>query len=316
MWNKVLDEYALRGYKPRILIVDDQPVNIHTLSAVFHNELDMVVATSGEKALHLAINQKPDLILLDILMPDMDGYEVCRQLKNEPATKWIPVIFVTAETEADVEAYGFEIGAVDFISKPINPAIVRARVMTHLMLKLYMDNMQEIAWLDGLTGLHNRRRFDEMLKQDWLLCRREQRPLSIIMLDVDFFKCFNDTYGHQKGDECLQAVASALQKTLHRPMDMVFRYGGEEFACLLPMTDLAGAQESAQKMLDAVKALKIPHAASSASPFVTISIGIACEIPQKDTGEIDLLTHSDHALYQSKRDGRNCISTKPVVASK
>ncbi|MEY8709805.1 diguanylate cyclase domain-containing protein [Mangrovibacter phragmitis] len=311
MWNKVLDEYAIRGYKPRILIVDDQPVNIHTLSAVFHGELDIIVATSGEKALHLALKQKPDLILLDIVMPDIDGYEVCRKLKNDPITEWIPIIFVTAETEANVEAYGFEIGAVDFIAKPINPAIVRARVMTQLMLKLYMDNMREVAWLDGLTGLYNRRRFDEMLKQHWLLCRREQRPLAIIMLDVDFFKRFNDNYGHQKGDDCLRAIAIALKGTLRRPMDMVFRYGGEEFTCLLPLTDLAGAQERASAILNAIKALQIPHATSRVSPFVTISIGIACTIPEQEKGEEDLLNHSDQALYQSKSDGRNRITTWP-----
>lgn len=311
MWNKVLDEYARRGDKPRILIVDDQPVNIHTLSAVFHGDLDVIVATNGERALHLAFNQKPDLILLDIMMPDIDGYEVCRRLKNDPMTALIPIIFVTAETEADVEAYGFEIGAVDFITKPINPAIVRARVMTQLMLKLYMDNMRDMAWLDGLTGLYNRRRFDEIFRQDWQLCLREQRPMSIIMLDVDFFKRYNDSYGHQKGDDCLRAIAGALQGSLHRPMDRVFRYGGEEFTCLLPLTELRGAKDRADEMLRAIKTLEIPHATSLISPFVTISIGIACCVPQKENGEDDLLNHADQALYQSKSDGRNRITTWP-----
>lgn len=310
MWKNMLEELNQKGIKPRVLIVDDQPINIRILNEVFTDPFDVLMATSGEKALQLAKEQQPDLILLDIIMPAMDGYEVCRRLKADPLTEFIPVIFVTAETEADVEAYGFEIGAVDFISKPINPAIVRARAITHLTLKLYMDNMRNIAWLDGLTGLHNRRRFDELLTQNWLLCRREQRPLALLMLDVDFFKRYNDQYGHLAGDDCLRTIAKILKSALRRPADMAFRYGGEEFACLLPFTDERGAQERASAILEAMQAQQIPHCASEVSPFVTLSIGIAWAIPHEEQGWSQLLQDADTALYQSKSAGRNRITTR------
>ncbi|MEO3738789.1 diguanylate cyclase [Kosakonia sp. WA-90] len=309
MWKKMLEELNQQGIKPRVLIVDDQPINIRLLNDVFTEQFDVLMATTGEKALALAKEQQPDLILLDIIMPEMDGYEVCRRLKADPLTEFIPVIFVTAETEADVEAYGFEIGAVDFIAKPINPAVVRARAITHLTLKLYMDNMRNIAWLDGLTGLLNRRRFDELLTKNWLLCRREQRPIALLMMDVDFFKRYNDHYGHLAGDDCLRTIASTLKATLHRPADLAFRYGGEEFACLLPFTDEKGAIFCANAILEALKALELPHATSDIGPFVTLSIGIAWTIPTQAGSWTQLLHDADTALYQSKSAGRNRVSS-------
>ncbi|MDN2488207.1 diguanylate cyclase [Kosakonia sacchari] len=308
MWKKMLEEFKQNGIRPRVLIVDDQPINIHILNELFTAYFDVLLATNGEKALSLAKEQKPDLILLDIVMPIMDGYEVCRRLKSDPLTEFIPVIFVTAETEADVEAYGFEIGAVDFISKPINPAIVRARVITHIALKIYMDIMRNNAWLDGLTGLHNRRRFDELLQQNWLLCRREHKPIVLMMIDVDFFKSYNDHYGHLAGDDCLRAIASSFKSTIRRATDTVFRYGGEEFACLLPFTDDEGARECANSMLQSVQKLEIRHDFSKVSKFVTISIGISWVIPINEQGWTQLLLDADKALYESKSNGRNKIT--------
>ncbi|ACS86888.1 diguanylate cyclase domain-containing protein [Musicola paradisiaca] len=305
MWKNMLEQYGQKGMKPKVLIVDDQPINIRILHEVFTEQFDVLMATSGEKALEQVRTQTPDLILLDIVMPGMDGYEVCRRLKADPLTELIPVIFITSQTEAEVEAYGFEVGAADFISKPINPAVVRARVMTQLTLKLYMDNMRDIAWIDGLTGLANRRRFDEMLPGYWQVCRRERRPIALLMLDVDFFKRYNDSYGHQAGDDCLRQVATAIQQNIRRPMDMCFRYGGEEFACLLPFTDLAGACQRAGAILDTVRQLAIPHRASEISDSITLSIGVDCQIPHREDGWNLLLRNADTALYQGKALGRD-----------
>ncbi|MGM3161492.1 diguanylate cyclase domain-containing protein [Dickeya undicola] len=305
MWKALLEQYSQKGSRPKVLVVDDQPINIRILNDVLADQFEVLMATNGERALEQARSQKPDLILLDIVMPGMDGYEVCRRLKAEPLTDLIPVIFVTSQTETEVEAQGFEVGAVDFISKPVNPAIVRARVTTQLTLKLYMDNMRDIAWIDGLTGLHNRRRFDEMLHSYWDQCLREARPVALMMMDVDFFKRYNDQYGHQAGDECLYRIAMAIKQSLRRPMDMCFRYGGEEFACLLPFTELDGSCQRAEAILQAVRQLAIPHQASDTAPFVTLSIGVDCQIPTAGTNWETLLHNADSALYQSKALGRN-----------
>ncbi|WP_050570790.1 diguanylate cyclase domain-containing protein [Dickeya zeae] len=305
MWKALLEQYSQKGIRPKVLVVDDQPINIHILNDVLADQFEVLMATNGERALEQARSQKPDLILLDIVMPGMDGYEVCRRLKAEPLTELIPVIFVTSQTETEVEAQGFEVGAVDFISKPVNPAIVRARVTTQLTLKLYMDNMRDIAWIDGLTGLHNRRRFDEMLHSYWDQCLREARPVTLLMMDVDFFKRYNDQYGHQAGDECLYRIAMAIKQNLRRPLDMCFRYGGEEFACLLPFTESGGGCQRAEAILQSVRQLAIPHQASDTAPFVTLSIGVDCQIPTADTGWETLLHNADSALYQSKALGRN-----------
>ncbi|MBF9003615.1 GGDEF domain-containing response regulator, partial [Vibrio nitrifigilis] len=188
-------------------------------------------------------------------------------------------IFVTAETEDKRRGSCFEVGAVDFITKPFNPLIVRARVMTHLTLKLQMDIMRDMVLIDGLTGLANRRRFDQALKGDWNLCQREHKPLALLMVDVDYFKRYNDTYGHIAGDECLKLVGKALQSSVRRTSDICCRYGGEEFCCLLPFTDEEGATICANNILQAVRDLNIEHESSDAAKVVTVSIGQAFVVP-------------------------------------
>ncbi|MFP8966496.1 diguanylate cyclase domain-containing protein [Pokkaliibacter sp. CJK22405] len=309
MLNTLHDTLQRSGHRPRILIVDDQPINIRALNEVFKEDCDILMATKGEQALEQARSQQPDIILLDIVMPGMDGHEVCRQLKADPSTENIPVIFVTSQNDDNDEAFGFEIGAVDFISKPINPVIVRARVRTQLALKLQYDFARNMALLDGLTGIANRRRFDEDLIADWRLCLREERPMTMLLIDVDYFKRYNDHYGHQAGDECLRMVAKGLQGILRRPSDLLSRYGGEEFACLLPFTDLVGGEGRAEAMLKAVQDLKIPHALSDASDYVSISIGVACVIPCNDQQPKSLIKQADEALYQSKAEGRARFSS-------
>ena len=200
--------------RPKLLVVDDQRINILVLNELFREDCDVFMATSGEQALQVCRAQLPDLVLLDVQMDGIDGYEVCRRLKADAESRNIPVIFITAQGGEADEVRGLQLGAVDFIAKPINPVIVRARVQTHLTLKLQSDILRSMALLDGLTGVANRRKFDEQLLRDWRQSQREQTSLSLILVDVDHFKRYNDHYGHQAGDAALQAVARVLTSTL------------------------------------------------------------------------------------------------------
>ncbi len=291
--------------RPRLLVVDDQAANIQALYQAFSADHQVLMATSGEQALKVAAAKLPDLILLDVVMPDMDGHEVCRRLKAEPATRDVPVIFVTAHNDEAAETQGLALGAVDFISKPINPAIVRARVKTHITLKAQSDLLRQWVYVDGLTGVRNRRSFDEQLASEWGRAAREGSALSVILLDVDFFKRYNDRYGHQAGDACLRQVASFLKQAVKRPGDLVARYGGEEFACLLPGTPLEGALSFAEQLRAGVESLGLAHADSTVSDQVTVSLG-ACATRGSDAGSAEaLLRAADGQLYRAKELGRN-----------
>ena len=301
--------------RPKLLVVDDQPLIIQVLYQTFAQDHQLFMATSGAQALDLCALHRPDLVLLDVMMPDMDGYEVCARLKADPATRDIPVIFVTAHNDEAAEARGLDVGAVDFISKPINPKIVRARVKTHVTLKAQSDLLRSWAYMDGLTGVHNRRYFDEQLTGEWGRAVRNKAALSIVMLDVDFFKRYNDRYGHQAGDDCLRRVASTIKHSLKRPADQVARYGGEEFVCLLPDTDLTGALQVAQLIGDQIFALQMAHADSSAAPVVTVSLGVCCK-PATTTGSaLALLSQADAQLYAAKADGRHRVKGADLLFS-
>ncbi len=303
--------------RPRLLVVDDQPVNIQVLYQAFAADHQVLMATSGEQALALCASQQPDLVLLDVVMPDMDGHEVCRRLKTAAATRDIPIIFVTAHHDEAAETLGLELGAVDFISKPINPKIVRARVRTHLTLKAQADLLRQWVYVDGLTGVFNRRHFDERLEAEWGRAARSSQALSVVLLDVDFFKRFNDRYGHQAGDDCLRRVAAALKIGVRRPADFVARYGGEEFVCLLPDTELAGALVVARQLGAAVQALQIAHVDAdvdaSGAAWVTVSLGVCClgsaalapGAPATLGSAAELLRQADAQLYLAKSSGRN-----------
>ena len=209
--------------RARLLVVDDQRANIQALFQAFQADHKVQMATSGEQALALCRSQPPDLVLLDVVMPGMDGFEVCRRLKADEATKDIPVIFVTGHHDEEAETRGLDVGAVDFISKPINPRIVRARVKTHLTMKRQSDLLRQWVYIDGLTGVCNRRYFDEHLKSEWDRAARLRAPLSVGLVDVDLFKRYNDHCGHQAGDDCLRRVAAVMKASLKRPTDMVAR---------------------------------------------------------------------------------------------
>lgn len=291
--------------RAKLLVVDDQPLNIQALYQAFADEHQVFMATSGAQALAMCAAKPPDLVLLDVVMPDMDGHEVCRRLKADAATRDIPVIFVTAHNDEAAETYGLELGAVDFISKPINPKIVRARVKTHLTLKAQSDLLRQWVYIDGLTGAFNRRHFDEHLKAEAGRAARTGTLLSVVLLDVDFFKLYNDRYGHQAGDDCLRRIATTLKGGLRRPGDVLARYGGEEFACLLPETGLEGALVLANQLGQAIVEQQIEHAGSSVAPVVTVSLGVSTTSPGTPSSAQTLLRGADAQLYLAKSGGRN-----------
>ena len=297
----------LGASKPKLLIVDDQPVNIQVLHQVFAADYQVFMTTTGEQALALCTSKQPDLVLLDVVMPGLDGYQVCAQLKADPLTRDIPVIFVTAHDDDAAEMRGLDAGAVDFITKPISPKIVQARVKTHVTLKMQSDLLRSLAYIDGLTGVHNRRYFDEQLAIEWSRSVRSNTALSVVLLDVDFFKRYNDHYGHQLGDECLRRVASAIKASLKRPADQLARYGGEEFVCVLPETDMAAAMQVAEQIRQAVWALRIPHADSTVANVLTASLGV-CSTGGKVEGSPEaLIRQADVKLYAAKASGRNRV---------
>ena len=298
--------------RPRILIVDDVPENIEVLGEILTDNFDLQCAFSGPEALELAA-ELPDLILLDVLMPGMDGFEVCACLKATAATAEIPVIFITAKNDPEAEMAAFAAGAVDFITKPVNPVTARARIQTHLTLKRQKDLLRAQAMVDGLTGIANRRFFDERLLAEWGHVQRHQRSLAILMIDIDHFKGYNDHYGHQAGDNCLRRVATTLNASMQRAHDLAARYGGEEFICMLPECDLQGAITKAEALRAAVAALEIPHAASPTGDRLTLSIGVAATIPPSQASPDTLVAAADAQLYLAKQAGRNRVRAAPSL---
>ena len=301
-----------RTARQTILIVDDEPANIRILVELLRDDYHLRTTTSGEKAVAIVqSNDPPDLVLLDIMMPDMDGFEVCRALKQDPLTNPIPIIFITSRAQEQDEVIGFQTGAVDYIVKPFSPVIVRARIKTHAELSCLRKKLEYQSYCDGLTGIANRRQLDMSLNRCWDFALREGIPLSCIMIDLDHFKQFNDLHGHLAGDDCLRRVATALKGELHRHTDIVGRYGGEEFCCLLPGTDQNGVRQIADKFQTAIQTLDIRHAGNSAAPYVTISQGVATCFPHFSLKAESLLITADKALYAAKIAGRNRIETEP-----
>ncbi|MDH5540201.1 MAG: diguanylate cyclase [Rhizobacter sp.] len=303
-----------------ILLVDDNPGMIQLMGRILSGVAQLRFATDGAAALRQARELAPDLILLDAEMPGMSGYQVCEAMKADPALSDIPVIFVTGHSGPDFELKGLEIGAVDFIAKPISEPLLLARVKTQLRVKRLTDELKRVATIDALTEVANRRSFDHALAREWRRGLRAGDPVSLLMIDVDHFKLYNDRYGHPAGDRCLRSVAHALRDGTKRPGDLLARYGGEEFVILLPQTPRAGAEHLAHRALDAVESLGILHAASPASHHVTVSIGIGCydsdsacwvahspgspAARKAQRNASDLLQSADQALYAAKAAGR------------
>lgn len=288
----------------RVLVVDDQTVNLQLMAEVLRELCDVLVATSGARALEIAALGAVDLILLDVEMPEMDGIEVCLRLKADPRTRDVPVIFVSGRAEVQDETRGFDAGAVDYIIKPVSGPLVCARVRTHLELKSARDALERMALVDGLTGIPNRRRFDAALQSEWRRAARGGNPLTLILLDVDHFKRFNDAWGHIRGDECLRAVAAVLSAECQRGADVVARYGGEEFGLVLPETSSTGALDLLRGLLRGVEQLRIGGIEGESPAEVSVSGGALTLVPTVEANPLEALTLADQLLYEAKAAGR------------
>ncbi len=302
------------AHEQTILAVDDSPENLDLIKNILEPYYAVKVAPTGELALHIAHAQRPDLILLDIMLGDSNGYEICRQLKASDTTRNIPVVFLTAKRSEADEIQGFKIGGCDYITKPFSPAIMLARIKTHLQLKAKTDLLEKWASLDGLTEIPNRRAFDNALERQFNQARRAGKPLSLLMIDIDYFKSYNDQYGHPMGDECLRQVAKTLQQQTHRQEDLVARLGGEEFAILLPNTDNTGATLRAEQYRAAIECLKIQHDTNIPLPYVTISVGVGTVQVNASAQQNDLVQAADDALYRAKHEGRNRVNCQNLGA--
>lgn len=325
----------------KILIVDDQLENRLLLeaflgSAGYSNLLSVESAMEAFNALGMGAggeSEPVDLILMDIMMPGVDGIEACRRIKENESLRDIPIIMITARVDKEALRSAFEAGAMDYITKPINDIELQARVGSALSLKREMDSrkareeelimltgkledantkLQGLSITDELTMVANRRYLKEHLDHEWRRAIRSSKPLSLIMIDIDFFKHFNDTYGHQAGDDCLKSVAKALVDSLHRPGDLLARYGGEEFLVVLPETPAKGASEIAEKMRKKVMDLNILHKMPRAGDRVTISAGVATSVASRGSSARKLIKEADKALYRAKREGRNRVKVGKV----
>ncbi|WP_016954855.1 diguanylate cyclase domain-containing protein [Catenovulum agarivorans] len=293
-----------------ILIVDDDKTNRRILKELVEDEARVLLAKNGAQAIEKATDLLPDLIILDIVMPDMDGFKVIEQLKNKRETQHIPIIFVTGNTSMEAEEKGLRLGAVDYISKPFHAGIVQARVHTQLQSSAQRKMLDELARYDSLTGIPNRRFFDEVIEREWQNCAQVQQAITLAVIDVDFFKNFNDTYGHLAGDKTLRAVAQVLQSQMVRPRDFVARLGGEEFVVVLPETDNRTAEDILHKCINAVRELDISHSSSDCETCVTISIGSYTELPEQNSNPLEALDIADKCLYFAKDSGRNQIHSQ------
>jgi diguanylate cyclase (GGDEF)-like protein len=289
-----------------VLIVDDEVVNITALTNILSQEYKIYTAKNGQDAVNIAKEYHPDVILLDILMPDVDGYETLSKLKNDEDTQSIPVIFITGLVNIENEEKGFILGASDFISKPYSPAIVKLRIRNQINIVNQLRISNQLSTTDQLTGIPNRRSFNIQVNKEWGRNMRDKKPLSLILLDIDRFKDFNDTYGHQQGDEVLRIIATTLKESLKRSSDFAARWGGEEFVILLPSTDMNGALIIAERIRENIERTPIP-VVNGQCVAVTVSIGVAMLIPTQEMNQNDLISQSDRALYRAKEKGRNNV---------
>ena len=292
---------------PRLLVVDDQPTILQQVHHCFTPDFEVFIATDGEQALARAGLIDPDLILLDVAMPGLTGLDVCARLKRQSSTKDIPVVFVTAGQGEQEEMACWEAGGADFVGKPINPLTLRKRVEMHLKLKQQAENLRRLALTDGLTGVWNRRAFDELLSAQWQRDHIAKRPLSLMMVDIDYFKHLNDGHGHLAGDQCLRHLAERISELMAIGHGEVARVGGDEFAVLLGSTELAQAAHLAQKLQKQIQVDPISPGPQGEPANVTVSVGIATTIPASGVDHRVLFSRADKLLYQAKLEGRNRI---------
>ncbi|MFL6656503.1 MAG: diguanylate cyclase [Massilia sp.] len=298
-----------------ILIIDDSVIAVRLLSGMVREQASTIFALNGADGITLARERRPDLILLDVQMKSMDGYQVCREIKNDPELRDISVIFVTGSADSDNEIAALEAGAADFIAKPLNQAVVQARVRTQLQLQAALRALEKLARVDVLTGLFNRRYFDEQIEREIARHRRQQLPMALAFVDIDCFKGYNDHFGHLDGDVCLAKVARLIESATHRPGEVVARFGGEEFVVILPYTALPAAISYAENLCQAIRAAALPHPASTVGPHVTVSVGVVAAVPVATIGARHMLARADMALYSAKSGGRDRVCALPVEPS-
>ena len=299
----------------KVLVADDDAVNREVLGELLKPEYTVLLAKNGAQTLERAARHQPDLILLDVMMPDMDGYEVLRRLRADPQLEHIAVIFISGLDRPEDEASGLKMGASDYITKPFNQTVVMARVALHLQVVRQRRMLERLANIDGLTELANRRRFDEVYELEWQRARRAKRALSLALLDIDAFKQYNDRYGHPAGDRALRSVARAAAGAMRRPADLAARYGGEELVLLLPETGALEAGQVVAQLREAVALLAIAHEASSVAPVLTVSVGGATLEPGSQESQAALFEAADAELYRAKQAGRNRVSWRPAEHS-
>ncbi|AEF81051.1 GGDEF domain-containing response regulator [Leadbettera azotonutricia] len=293
--------------KYSVLIVDDEKSDLMLLNRVLSPEYTVFTAKSGTEALSRTERDKPDLILLDIIMPDISGFDVLVQLKEAPATRNIPVIIITGLTSEDDEEKGLFLGAVDYIAKPFKNAIVRARVSTHLQILHHIRTIEHLGLIDPLTDIPNRRSFDDRMAMEWRRAIREKLPISFLMMDVDKFKTYNDTYGHPQGDVLLQTLARIFAGAARRPSDLAARLGGEEFGVLLSNTSAENAKAIAERIRAEVEAMRVPTVDGKTITTATISIGATTCFPADGDNSKDFISKADENLYSAKTNGRNRV---------
>ncbi|MCL2574959.1 MAG: diguanylate cyclase [Defluviitaleaceae bacterium] len=305
-----MKEYLDDKQRERVLIVDDTPAHLRSLSRILTELYDVVIAKTGEEALEMVTKTDIDLILLDLVLPGISGFEVLAKLKINEETKRIPVIFITSSDSPEDEMQGLALGAADYIRKPFIDIIVKMRIALQMQLIQQMRIIESYGFRDGLTGVNNRRSFDQMIGAEWARAVRNKEPLGMLLLDIDYFKKFNDTYGHLNGDACLKTVAHIMRDSVKRGGDFVFRWGGEEFAILLPNTHICGTVAVAEQIRKNIE--NAPIKLDSGDVYVTISIGAGAIIPQNEMQKTEFkefYEYIDKALYKAKANGRNRVET-------
>ncbi len=308
----------------KVLIVEDDRAVMMLTSAYirsFGHEIE--TAVSGEEALEKFDPNHIDMVLMDYMLPGINGFETTMRLREIYEDEWFPIIFLTSAHEDEHLSQGLAAGGDDYLYKPVTPVVLEAKLkamqrIVSMQQELLSVNKQleQLSVMDGLTQIYNRRGFDRAMESEWKRMQRDKNQLTLLLIDVDYFKKFNDHYGHQAGDDCLIQIAKALDEQLYRPADITARYGGEEFAVLLPGTDTAGAEEVAKRILQVVHAMAIPHEKSDVADHVTISIGVASSDQNLNDSIENLIKSTDKTLYQAKRDGRNRYLTHVAMLEK
>jgi len=304
------NDVCTKDRRPQILIADPSATAAEALSDTLSASFQVTLSGNGQDVLNLCQNgSAPDLILMHQDLPFIDGFNACQRLKSHDKTRNIPVLLMANEYCENNEIRALALGAADYLKTSISNVILSARINTHIQLKRLTEALEIRANYDSLTGLHNRREFENLLEQEWRRSCRSHTPLSILFIDIDYFKRYNDTYGHLAGDQCLRDIAQSLQQTLSRSGEFVARYGGEEFVALLPQTSSEAAYEGACRVLQRIHELAIPHSQSDIDQVVSLSIGVATQIPELDDSPQKLLEAADQQLYQVKHQGRNNVAS-------